>query len=184
MNARPIALIAAAMIVLVAPAAADKPWNPREFAAELASPIERFFLWNDCGPMRVDAFLRSDDSNFPEAGLLRHFSIDLFGLSRENVISAVRDRFEATHLVEDAGAATRLFVRARVNGNAVRVDVSYEKPVRDLISGAEFYTTTWESQSAGEHGRDDGLILSQVMKEVDKFIDEYLRMNRDSCGKK
>ena len=56
--------------------------------------------------------------------------------------------------------------------------------MRDLISGVKFYTTTWESKSSGEHGRDGGLILSQVMKEVDRFIVEYLRVNAGACEKR
>ena len=193
MHARLIAIVAAAMIVLAGPVAADNPRDTREFAEEFASRIERFFLWNDCRPMGASAYLWSDDaesnlSNLPENGLLRDLErslgASLFGLSRENVMSAVRDRFKATHLVQDAGAATKLFVSARVTGNKVRIKVSYSKPVRDLISGVEFYTATWETQSAGEHGRDSRRILAQVVEEVDKFIDEYLRVNREACEKR
>ena len=70
MQARPIALVAAAMLFLAAPAAADKPRDTREFAEELASRIERFFLWNDCRPMQASAYLWSDEaeSNLPEKG--------------------------------------------------------------------------------------------------------------------
>ena len=191
MQARPIALVAAAMLFLAAPAAADKPRDTREFAEELASRIERFFLWNDCRPMQASAYLWSDEaeSNLPEKGGMlremdRSLGTSLFGLSRENVISAVRDRFQATHLAEDTGAVTKLYVRAHVTGNEVRIEVSYAKPVRDLISRVKFYTTTWESKSSGEHGRDGGLILSQVMKEVDRFIVEYLRVNAGACEKR
>ena len=33
----------------------------RELLDELLSGIERFFLWNDCRPMRASAYLWSDD---------------------------------------------------------------------------------------------------------------------------
>ena len=35
----------------------------KELLDELLSGIERFFLWNDCRPMRASAYLWSDDVN-------------------------------------------------------------------------------------------------------------------------
>ena len=77
-KARPIAFIAVAMIVLAASAAAEKPRVTHEFVTELASRIgsrvERFSLWNDCGPLRSEAHLRSDSDKLPEGN-------PLFGLT-------------------------------------------------------------------------------------------------------
>ena len=190
MNARLIALIAATMIVLAAPATAEKPRDAREFSAELATRIERFFLWNDCRPMRASAYLWSDDaeSNLtgPEGGLLREMERDLgtslFGLSHGAVISAIRDRMRAAHLLHNK-AATRLHTYVHVSGKALRIEVGYSKPVLDLASRERFFAETWSSRSSHAHENDGGNILSLVMKDVGRFIDEYLRVNRDSCEK-
>ena len=172
------------MIVLAATAAADKPRDTREFAEELVSRIERFSLWNDCRPIRANASLRSDDSDIPEDSFLRPFGDDLFGLSYFDVMSDVDDRLREAHLLDAADAATLLFLRVHVTGNKVRVEASYSKRVRDLVSGLEWFAATWESKSVGEHGNNGNYILSQVMEELDKFIDEYLRVNRDACEKR
>ena len=115
---------------------------------------------------------------------MREFSQNVFGLSEENVISALRDRLQAAHLVEDASAEAKLFARAHMTSKKCRINVIYSKPVRDLISGEEFFADTWKSESSGDHGNDGNHILSRGMNEMDKFIDEYMRVNRDSCGKR
>ena len=189
MNGRLIALIAVAMIVLAASAAAEKPRDTREFATELASRIERFFLWNDCRPMRAGADLWSDDaeSNLPKNGMLREMErslgTSLFGLSHGTVISTIHDRLQAAHLHDDR-ASTRLHIHVRVSGEALRIEVGYTKPVLDLASRERFYAETWSSRSNHAHESDGGHVLSLVIKDVGRFIDEYLRVNRDSCERR
>ena len=188
MDARPITLIAVAMIVLAASAAAEKPRVTREFVTELASRIgsrvERFSLWNDCGPMRFEAHLRSDNDKLPEGNPFFRFDVDLYGLSYFDVMSNVEDQLRAAHLLGEGSIATSLFVHVHVIGKRFWLDVSYSKPVRDLISGEKFFAATWQSQSMGEHKNDGNRILHRVTKEVDKFIGEYLRVNRNACEKR
>lgn len=187
MNARLVAIFLTAMIVLAtAASAAEKPQDTSELAADMATRIERFFLWNDCHPMRADAELWSDDAeaNLPENGLLREMErslgTSLFGLSQGTLISAIHERLRASHLHDD-GAATRLYVRVRVSGEALRIEVGYTKPVLDLASQERYFVETWNSRSRHAHESDGGHIFSLVMNDVGRFIDEYLRVNREAC---
>lgn len=186
-STRPHALIAASMIVLASPAAAEKSRDTREFATELASRIDRFSLWNDCRPMRADADLWTDDaeSNLPENGLLREMErslgTSLFGLSPSTVVSAIHARLQAAHLHDDR-SATRRHTRARMFGEVLRTEVGYTQPVLDLASRERFIAVTWRSRSEHWHESDGDHIHSLLMKDVGHFIDEYLRVNRESCG--
>ncbi len=50
----------------------------------------------------------------------------------------------------------------------------------DSLTG---YAATWNVRVTGVHGSDAGYILSWVTRYTDKFIDEYLRVNADVCGR-
>ena len=187
MNTRTVAIFVTAMIALaMAAAAVEKPRDTREFAEDMSTRIERFFLWNDCHPMRAGADLWSDDAeaNLPENGLLREMErglgASLFGLSQGTVISAIHDRLRASHLYREE-AATHLHVRVHVSGEALRIEVGYTKPVLDLASQEQFFVETWSSRSRHAHESDGGHVLSLVMNDVGRFIDEYLRVNRGAC---
>ena len=59
----------------------------------------------------------------------------------------------------------------------VKVQLTVPEGMDPLVGPA----TTWRTGSTGTHGRDASYILSSVSQHVDKFIDEYLRVNADAC---
>ncbi|MYK59063.1 MAG: hypothetical protein F4027_10870 [Rhodospirillaceae bacterium] len=68
-----------------------------------------------------------------------------------------------------------------VVGRAYNLSVEYNKLVKDLASGEIQSATTWDRSVTGTHGGNDSGILSLVSQYMDRFIDEYLRVNTDAC---
>ena len=75
-----------------------------------------------------------------------------------------------------------LYINVNVTSRAFSVSVEYLKYVLDYASGLSRSATTWDSGSAGTHGNDAGYLLSMVSQQIDRFIDEYLRVNEEACS--
>ena len=149
-------------LVLVSPAG----------AAEKVSQADRFKLWNDCRTMGLVV----EDLTKPKS------AADI-GLTTEAVTVAVRSRLRAARLYRAERGTPFFSVAVTVIGTAFDVSVAYSKWVKDSASGLSRGAGTWGEGFTGTHGRDASYILSSVSRKVDKFIDEYLRVNADSCRK-
>ena len=136
-------------------------------AAEKVTEQDRFELSNGCRPMDLVV------ETLPKA------ATDI-GLTGEAVIVAVRSRLRAARLYDDDASAS-LWVSINAAGVAHGIIVGYFKPVRDEASGISQIAMTWFTGSTGMHGRNSSYVLSAVTGRVDKFIDEYLRVNADAC---
>lgn len=155
---RRIAPLAAAALLLAAPATAEE-----------VSGVDRFRLWNACKPMRlVVESLRQDAADI--------------GLAEDAIEVAVRSRLRGARLY-DAGGSELLYVNVNVSGRAFSTSIGYHKAVLDPASGQIYPTETWNTGAVGTHGGDAGYVLSAVSQYADKFIDEYLRVNAESCGR-
>lgn len=155
---RRIAPLAAAALLLAAPATAEE-----------VSGVDRFRLWNACKPMRlVVEHLRQDVADI--------------GLAEDAIEVAVRSRLRGARLY-DAGGSGFLYVNVNVSGRAFSTNIKYYKAVSDPASGQIYPAETWNIGSVGTHGGDAGYVLSSVSQHADKFIDEYLRVNAESCGR-
>ena len=139
-------------------------------AAEKVSQADRFGLWNDCRTMGLVV------EDLPK-------SATEIGLTKEAVTVAVRSRLRAARLYRADAGVPFLPVTVNVVGSAFGISVAYLKWVKDRASGISSGATTWTRGSTGTHGRDASYILSSVSQKVDKFIDEYLRVNEAACGK-
>ena len=135
--------------------------------AEEVSDIDRFELWNDCQAMDLLVVELGQDAAET-------------GLTKEAIETAVRSRLRAARLY-DADASPYLYVYVRVVGDAFNIDVGYRKLVVDPASGQSSYATTWNAGGAGTHGRDGNYILTNTSGRIDRFLDEYLRVNADVC---
>lgn len=82
-----------------------------------------------------------------------------------------------------------LYVDVNVASSAFNVEVEFRRSVKVLLPVPEGMdplvplATTWDSSSLGTHGRDASYVLSSVSQHVDRFIDEYLRVNATACRK-
>ena len=131
------------------------------------SIYEHFQLWNDCQPIGLIVEGMGKDAS------------DI-GLEEEALTRALRSRLRSARIY-DANASSSLYVQVSVVRAAFSIKMSYYKPMTDQASGATFSATSWDTGSTGTHGRNSGYILSAVSEHMDKFIDDYLRVNSDAC---
>ncbi len=136
-------------------------------AAEKVTKYDRFDLWNGCRPVRLVV------ESLEKAATT-------IGLSRDAIQTAVRSRLRAARMYSDA-AFSRLYVNVTVTRSAYGILITYDKEVFDHVSKLDDLASTWKAGSIGTHGRASDYILSDIAQHTDKFIDEYLRVNGDSC---
>ncbi len=134
--------------------------------AEDVTPYDRFRLWNDCQAIRV--LVEDPGQDATEIGLMK-----------SAIETAVRSRLRTAHLYDDSLGLPYLYVNVHVVGPAFSITVNYNQA---MVSGGGFgFAPTWETGSTGTHGKDGSYILSNVSMKMDRFIDEYLRVNADAC---
>ena len=130
------------------------------------TPYDRFRLWNDCQAMGV---------------LVEDLGRDAteIGLTKSAIETAVRSRLRAARLYDDSLGLPYLYVNINVVGPAFSIKVDYNQAM--VSAGGLGFAPTWETGSTGTHGKNGSYILSNVSMEMDRFIDEYLRVNADAC---
>ncbi len=75
---------------------------------------------------------------------------------------------------------THLYVNVNVGRNVFSILVQYERKV-NFTAGNRQYSSlarTWQSGSAGTHGRDAAYITNALDEVLDKFLNEYLKANQ------
>ncbi len=102
-------------------------------------------------------------------------------LTREAIEFAVRNRLQGAHLYTDEPGFPHLFVSVDVVGLAFGIDIGLKKLVSDFYSKDAWFVATWSTGTTGIHGWEGNYILQFVSQYTDSFIDEYLRVNADSC---
>ncbi len=146
------------------------------FAAASASAAEvsdhdRFRLWNECLPTSLLVEGLGEDAAE-------------IGLTKDAIKVAVRSGLRGVRLYSEDRAETALsdlYVRVNISAMAFGIDTQYLKVVTDQATGTTWSTTTWELSSTGMHGGDSSYIISVLAQHIDKFIDEYLRVNAEVC---
>ena len=139
--------------------------------ARAKANIDRFQLWNDCRPMGLIVERLNSDS-------------EKIGLTKEAIEVAVRSRLRSARLFsDDIPKIYYLYINVNVKNRAFNISVDYEKPLYDTKSEITQIATTWSKGMVGVHGGDANYILSGVSQKTDQFIDEYLRVNADACGR-
>ena len=76
-----------------------------------------------------------------------------------------------------------VFVRqsnCRPVGGGYGITLSYSKMVVDRATQILHSGISWNTSSIGT-AKDSGFVLSSMAKHIDKFIDEYLRVNAKAC---
>ena len=143
-------------------------------SADEVSDRDRFELWNDCRPLSLEVV----------DGLSEDADAIVIGLTEDAIEAAVRSRLRTAQLHsrdENETAWSFLFVNVNVVGSSFVTILEYYKPVRDQATELVFTSATWTSGASGVHVQDSNYILSSVRYKIDHFIDEYLRVNEDSC---
>ena len=136
--------------------------------ADYLDPHEAFQLWTGCEPVGLYVILDMDDTE-----------IDL---TEEEIERAARSRLRSARLYDKEAEALNLFVIVNVFDVAFTTDVEFEKSLSDLrFSEEEWWGVTWATGYIGVHGDLSNYILSAVSQSMDEFLDDYLRVNADSC---
>lgn len=153
--------------------------------------IEKFQLWTGCKPL----FLMTPVS--VEGGSK---------LTAERLRTAVESRLRAARIYIETseamvphpsepevfvlGDGPYLAINVNIIARAFRFDILFKRAVTHLpvsyIGDPRFSATTWGDDTAGlgTHTNDaagDAFILATIIEQVDSFINEYLRVNADSC---
>lgn len=139
---------------------------------QTASAVDRFGLLNECRPMKLAVEQQSDDAK-------------KIGLTRERLRFAVESRMRSARLYADSSSeASAAFLHINVNvvRSAFMVNVAYWKRVWDPVSEVLHSAVTWQSGSTGTHANDGGYIVQSLSEHVDRFLVEYLRVNKKDCG--
>ena len=138
------------------------------------SDYDRFRLWNECKPLYL--LVRNQDEGAKK-----------IGLTTQQLEIAARSRLRAARIYSaevQSGTQGFFYVNADIGkGGTFLVSVELWKWLKDELRGITGFwrATTWETYVYGTHGQDPTTIVSLVSQLTDKFIDEYLRVNEDSC---
>ena len=154
--------------LVIAAALVAVPALATVFSAAESNAADDFQLWNACKPTRlVVEGLNNDAAEI--------------GLTEERIETLARSRLRAARIYGNIVFGTFLYVRVGVTSRAFNTSVEFHKNLFDSISERSGMASTWHSGSFGTHGEDAGFILQDLSEHVDKFIDEYLRVNAEAC---
>ena len=146
---------------------------------EEVTALDRFQLWNDCDPVKLGV------------GVFDPTSMSRMKLLNERIETTVRSRLRIARMYQEGIGPPMLFIQVTLLEAFYLVlgDVSFYKHVLEYRSNESAGAPTW--RAGGVVGfsllntlpSDNGAIVSAVTEKVDIFIDEYLRVNADSCAR-
>ena len=138
-------------------------------APDHLGPRDVYELWTNCEPPNTFVWLNKHDATYLD-------------LTEEAIEIAVRSRLRSARIYMVGSTLAKLEVTVHVVSNAFHIDVALRKSLEDqLFSGISGFATTWQTNSTGTHGNNAYFILQVVSQHMDKFLDEYLRVNADAC---
>ncbi len=105
------------------------------------------------------------------------------GLTFDSIYTRVELRLRSAGLtpdIEGKNDDSYLYVNVFVVGAAYTVAVRYERRVIFTAGDQQYiyYSPTWESASIGTHARSRVYIMNALDQQLDKFLNEYLKVNQ------
>ena len=137
-------------------------------AHALISDLDRFELFNNCGPVSV-----SVEDLAPDAAKI--------GLTKDSLQAAVESRLRTARLYDPAYSPPFLYLRVTVLRDAASVNLEFRKMVCDSTVDWCAPIATWRSDGIAVQLGDAGYLRSIVSEKLDKFLVEYLRVNENAC---
>lgn len=143
---------------------------------------DRFELWAECSRFWPEVHVDQEQS--------------MSEIDEEAVTIAVRSRLRSARLFEDRLSEDRstwnpgkkpwekgvwLVVDVQTVGAAFTTSVKLYKRRMDLFSGDQATDLAWQASSFGTYAGDEGYVLGIIGKNMDRFIDAYLRVNEPAC---
>lgn len=128
---------------------------------------ELFELFNGCAKMWVDLHLYVQGTHMV--------------LLERQIRSDIEDRLHTAGIYDRYAAPSTFAIGISVAGYSYSITIYYMKTVNDVASGISDSAVMWRSGWHGTHANNPELILNKISDLVDKFIAEYLRINKDAC---
>ena len=136
--------------------------------AQEVTDIDRFQLFNNCDPMALVVESLHDDA------------ADI-GLTDERLQFAAESRLRGARLYTSDRSRAYLYVNVTVAGKAFSASLKYAKKMRDLATGNAGVASAWSRGITGTHGQEPDYIASGLSELLDRFLTEYLRVNKSAC---
>ena len=127
---------------------------------------DRFQLYAGCTPVQLHI----------QGGMSQ------LGIDTASVRRAASGRLKAARIYSE-DAVNALLVEMSVVSQAFAVQAHFHKPVLDPWTNLTRMAPTWSAGRIGVHSFDRTGILGRISFLVDRFINEYLRVNADACEK-
>ena len=153
---------------------ADKHVSPTALATAKRVTTDMIQLFADCGAIELVVYVQDGEK---------------IGLTEESVKTAVRSRLRSARLYRDPPAVVDGILRVSVlvgreDHRPFTHRVWFEKQQLDNKTGISGWSPTgWDEWKFGTHGDDANYVLSSIAPGIDKFINDYLRVNEAACGK-
>ena len=128
-------------------------------------------LWNACQPI----FLVVEDTTKGSKNI---------GLTEQRIQTMAESRLRAARIYhKDSGTALYINVHyLEGNAGAFSLRLEFQQPVRLLRYGKTMIATTWDISVLGTAAGSAEYIMQVLSEYVDRFVNEYLRVNADSCS--
>ena len=174
-----------AVVAFVAFMAAYGP-HEGQTSTEMCDPVSRTDrkdcaeLWNACRPVAFQVVLIAEPTSVPT-----------LSLTQEDIEITVRSRLRGARIFADKpdlrvlptmDADGYLHVHVHIGGDLVMWSVDFQKVREDLATDLiGFSSTGWAQRAYGGYDNDPNTVLSSIAPAIDKFVDDYLRVNAPAC---
>ena len=186
-------------------ALADKHVTQAEALAEAERvTADLLHLYAECGPVGLVVYVQDGEEinltkETVEIAVARGSDLSCmcrtakkltgWSLTKETVEIAARSRLRAARLYAAplTHAAGLLQISALIgpkDNHAFTYRVWFEKQKLDLMVGIRDWSSTgWSEWHFGTHGGNANFVLASITRNLDEFIDDYLRVNKDDCDR-
>lgn len=145
----------------------NRELTPEEIAA--IKRLDEFALLTGCQPV----YLIVEEL---------HQAAAQIGLTGNSIETLARSRLRAARIYSpNRFSDFTLYVNLITTMHAISISVEFKKYLYDPFTERNGNAVTWDSRNAGTHGGSGGFIRQAISEHIDKFIDEYLRVNADYC---
>ena len=140
--------------------------------AQAQTEIDFMRLWNACQPIDLLVERTSQDA-------------ENIGLTEQRIRTMVESRLRAARIY-GKHQVTQLYVNVHYlqgsHGGIFSLRLEYQQLVHLLRYGGTMIAKTWDVSVLGQSPGDAGYIMQGLSEYIDHFINEYLRVNADSCS--
>ena len=130
---------------------------------------ERFKLWNECRPVKVNVGI----SRLKDAKRI---------IGAKEIFETVRNKVMAARLYS-RDSHESILVQVYVRDAAFAVQYKFLKKVLDQESLETGYAVTWDNLHTSKHDGTPAFVLAVLPLLTDDFLEEYRRANLSACSR-